>query len=63
MQSANTVFLCFVLKPSAHYAIFEISGADSLGVGNTVNALQISLISKWKIVAIGFVREERKLGR
>lgn len=53
--SANTVFLCFVLKTSAHYAIFEISGADSLGVRNTLNTLQISLISKWKIVAIGFV--------
>lgn len=55
MQSAKTAFLCFVLKTSSHYAIFEISGADSLGVRNTLNTLQTSLISKWKIVAIGFV--------
>lgn len=37
-----------------HFVIFEISSADSLGIRNTLNTLQIS-ISKWNIVSIGFV--------
>lgn len=55
MQSAKTAFLCFAHKRSTHCEIFEISGADSLGVRNALTTWQISLLSKWKIVAIGFV--------
>lgn len=46
MQSTKTAFLCLVRKKSTHYVIFEISGIGSLGVRNTLNTLQISLISK-----------------